>query len=130
MSDDSLKDLLKNLRLKNQQLNVTGMLLYLDPFFIQILEGEEDVVNALFNAIKQDVRHQRVKVIYKKPIEKRCFPNWTMGFNKISDEDVETIEGFSDFLQHPTSEFFGNSSTETEKELKKFLYMFKDETLF
>jgi hypothetical protein len=57
MSDDNLKDLLKKSRAKNERKNVTGMLLYLDPFFIQILEGEEAIVNESFNIIKQDSRH-------------------------------------------------------------------------
>jgi hypothetical protein len=63
MSDDNLKDLLKKSRLKNETKNVTGMLLYLDPFFIQILEGEEAIVNESFNIIKQDSRHHKVKII-------------------------------------------------------------------
>jgi hypothetical protein len=78
MSDDNLKELLKKSRVKNERKNVTGMLLYLDPFFIQILEGEEAIVNESFNIIKQDSRHHQVKIIYKKPIEGRSFPNWTM----------------------------------------------------
>ena len=130
MSDDNLKELLKKSRLKNETLNITGMLLYLDPFFIQILEGEEAIVNESFNIIKQDSRHHQVKLIYKKPIEERSFPNWTMGFNKINKENIEAIEGFSDFWQRPTSEFFSGSSSETEKMLDKFLDMFKHETLF
>ena len=130
MSDDNLKDLLKKSRLKNETLNITGMLLYLDPFFIQILEGEEAIVNESFNIIKQDSRHHKVKIIYKKPIEERSFPNWTMGFNKISDENVEAVEGFSDFLQRPTSKFFSDSPSEIEKMLEQFLDMFKHETLF
>jgi len=130
MSDDNLKDLLKKSRLKNATLNITGMLLYLDPFFIQILEGEEAIVNESFNIIKQDSRHQKVKIIYKKPIEERSFPNWTMGFNKISDENVEGVEGFSDFWQRPISDFFSESPSEVEKMLEKFLDMFKHETLF
>ena len=130
MSDDNLKDLLKKSRLKNERKNVTGMLLYLDPFFIQILEGEEAIINESFNIIKQDSRHHKVKIIYKKPIEERSFPNWTMGFNKISDENVDAVEGFSDFWQRPTSDFFSDSPSETEKMLEKFLDMFKHETLF
>ena len=130
MSDDNLKGLLTKSRLNNERKNVTGMLLYLDPFFIQILEGEEAIVNESFNIIKQDSRHQKVTLIYKKPIEERSFPNWTMGFNKISDENVEAVEGFSDFLQRPTADFFSDSPSETEKMLKKFLDMFKHETLF
>ena len=106
------------------------MLLYLDPFFIQILEGEEAIVDQRFNIIKQDSRHHKVKIIYKKPIEERSFSNWTMGFNKISDENLEAVEGFSDFLRRPTSDFFSDSPSKTEKMLEKFLDMFKHETLF
>ena len=57
MSDDDLEDLLKKIRKKNETRHVTGMLLYLDPFFMQVLEGEEAMVNDLFNLIKQDSRH-------------------------------------------------------------------------
>ncbi|HBA65177.1 MAG TPA: blue light sensor protein, partial [Methylococcaceae bacterium] len=57
MSDDDLKALLKKAREKNKKLNITGMLLHLDPFFIQILEGEETVVLDSFNRIKEDSRH-------------------------------------------------------------------------
>ena len=53
MSDDNLKDLLKKSRLKNEMLNITGMLLYLDPFFIQILEGEEAIVNLISKILQQ-----------------------------------------------------------------------------
>jgi len=63
----------------------------------------------------QDTRHNKVKIIYKKLIEERCFPNWTMGFNKISDEKVEAVEGFSDFWQRPISGFFSESPSEIEK---------------
>jgi len=130
MSDDNLKDLLKKARLKNETLNITGMLLYLDPFFMQILEGEEAIINERFKIIKQDSRHHKVKIIYKKPIEERSFPNWTMGFNKISDENLEAVEGFSDFWQQPISDFFSDSPSENEKKLEQFLDRFKHETLF
>ena len=56
MSDDDLKDLLKK-KEKNETRHFTGMLFYLDPFFMQVLEGEEAMVNELFNLIKQDSRH-------------------------------------------------------------------------
>jgi hypothetical protein len=130
MSDDHLKGLLEKSRLKNRKLNITGMLLYLDPFFIQILEGEEANINEIINVIKIDSRHYKVKVIYKKPIEQRSFPNWTMGFNRVRNDDLVEIEGFSDFLHRPTSDFFSDSNGEIEKKLETLLEKFKDETLF
>jgi len=66
MSDDDLKDLLKKIRKRNESSHVTGMLLYLDPFFMQVFEGQEATVNRLFNFIKQDSRHHKVSLIYKK----------------------------------------------------------------
>ena len=130
LSDKHLKSLLAKCRQNNERRNITGILLYLDPFFIQILEGDKAVVEALFDTIKSDARHQKVRIIYQKPIEVRSFPNWTMGFNKISDENVEVVEGFSDFWQRPISDFFSDSPSEIEKMLEHFLDMFKHETLF
>lgn len=126
MSDDDLKDLLTKIRKKNETRQVTGMLLYLDPFFMQVLEGEEAMLNELFNLIKHDSRHHKISLIYKKPIEERYFSNWTMGFSKISHEDLVAIEGFSDFLQKPTPEFFSNSPNKVDE----LLYKFKHEILF
>ena len=106
--------------------DVTGMLLYLDPFFLQVLEGEETVVDMLFNFIKQDSRHHKISVIYKKPIAKRSFLDWTMGFNRINDKDVAMLEGFNDFWHRPISYFSGDAPNEIEKLLDKF----KHEMLF
>ena len=126
MSDDDLKVLLKTIRKNNEIRQVTGILLYLDPFFIQVLEGEEAIVNNLFTRIKQDSRHNKVSLIYRKPIDERYFSNWTMGFSKITYENVSTLEGFSDFLQRPTAEFFSNSPSKVDE----LLYKFKHEILF
>lgn len=126
MSDENLKDLLKVIRDKNKRSNVTGMLLYLDPFFLQVLEGEETTLNNTFNSIKEDSRHYKVSLIYKKPIFERVFSNWTMGFNRLNDKELESAEGFSDFWQRPTSEFFNNSPNAVEKLLDSF----RNETLF
>lgn len=124
-SDDELKELLKKSREKNESQNITGMLLYLDPFFIQIIEGEERAVTDLFNRIKEDASHYKVSLIYKKPIEERSFADWTMGFNVVSEEKIADIDGFSDFLKNTAADFSHISS-----EIDQLLKRFKNETLF
>jgi len=126
MSDDDLRDLLAKTRKKNEIRQVTGMLLYLDPFFMQVLEGQEEIVNELFNLIKHDSRHHKISLIYKKPLEERYFKNWTMGFSKVGHEDLAAIEGFSDFLRRPEPELFRFSHNEVDE----LLYKFKYEILF
>lgn len=126
MSDDDLKGLLEKSRTKNYTLDITGMLLYLDPYFIQVLEGEKTILEEIFDTINQDSRHEKVSIIYKQPLEKRYFSNWSMGFNKIRDKDIDNLEGFSDFLQRPNS----TSITDLPSEIKTILNKFKNETLF
>lgn len=44
-SEADLVPLLQQAREKNQRLNVTGMLLYRDGNFLQVLEGERETVD-------------------------------------------------------------------------------------
>ncbi|MEY3760258.1 MAG: hypothetical protein RIR39_1749 [Pseudomonadota bacterium] len=120
MSDKYLQDLLKKARKKNEALSITGMLLYRDGFFMQALEGEKADIEGLFEIIKKDARHRDVLLINKKPIKQRGFPDWTMGFNKIDNKDVETIEGYTEFLKNPTPEFFIQRASEAEAILDQF----------
>lgn len=102
------------------------MLLYLDPYFLQILEGEEHTIHESFHKIKNDPRHHKVSMLYQKPITERSFFNWTMGFNKITRDQAMEIEGFSDFLLSPTHQMVSHSPGIVDELLHKF----KSETLF
>lgn len=120
MSDSHLQSMLKKAREKNERLIITGMLLYRDGFFMQALEGELKNIEDLFDTIAMDPRHRDVTLIYKKPIKKRGFPDWTMGFNKIDDESLEAIDGYTKFLQNPTPAFFIQRASEAEALLDQF----------
>lgn len=120
LTHDQLIDLLHHSRIKNSQAQITGMLLYLDPYFIQVLEGQEDALSETFKRILEDTRHHKVSIIYKKNIEQRFFSKWTMGFNIIDHNKIEHLDGFSDFLQKPTSEFFSQPPAYISELLTKF----------
>lgn len=120
MSDEHLKSMLIKARAKNESLNITGMLLYRDGFFMQALEGEQQDIEALFATISKDTRHRDVLLIYNKPMQQRGFPDWTMGFNKIDEKNVEAINGYSLFLKNPTPEFFVQRASEAEALLDQF----------
>lgn len=101
MSDSELLEILKKARENNQKLNITGMLLYYDNNFLQVLEGEEDKVTDLFAKIRTDPRHQGVMVYVKHPISKRQFGNWEMGFVNVANLETDKIAGYSNFLNDP-----------------------------
>ena len=61
-----LTELLAAARRKNQANGVTGMLLYTEGSFFQVLEGESAVVERIFADIAGDERHHQVTVIIKE----------------------------------------------------------------
>ena len=88
MHDDELLLLLEKARENNSRLGITGMLLYKEGNFMQMLEGEKKTVLELYDAIKKDERHKDIVTIVSGDIKERNFENWTMGFydmNKVRD---------------------------------------------
>ncbi len=120
LTDHDLEGLLKLAREKNAALDITGMLLYRDGFFMQALEGEASVLDSVFDTIKHDTRHEDVLVVYNKPLKERKFPSWTMGFNKIDDKSLANVNGFNDFMQRPKPAFFMERAGEAEALLDNF----------
>jgi len=122
MSNDMLLDILKTARANNRRLNVTGMLLYRDGNFLQVLEGEPDVVESLYQEIQRDPRHHQVTKFAVRPVTNRNFGEWEMGFVHLNTVDMTAVDGFTPFLSEPlNSEKFTDSSFALT-----FLMVFKD----
>jgi len=97
MSTEELLALLQKCRENNAGRGVTGMLLYANGTFLQVLEGAEEVVDELVEIIKKDPRHKNIQMLYRKPIERREYSDWSMGFRRLSDKDLKEVEGLRDF---------------------------------
>ena len=97
-SPDQLEGILSASRRNNQVAGVTGMLLYADGSFFQILEGAPDAVDATFERISLDRRHQNTTLIIREVIERTNFGDWTMGFTRLTHGDVASIAGYNDFF--------------------------------
>ena len=93
-----LDELLSTARANNRVSGVTGMLLYEDGRFLQVLEGPETVVRDLMATIAPDVRHDRVEVLTDEPIEERRFPDWTMGHVHLDDIADQPLTVYADAL--------------------------------
>ncbi len=99
-SPDELVALLKQSRASNERLGVTGLLLYKDGNFLQVLEGEDEAVHGLIRRIGADPRHTDTTVLLDEPITAPTFPDWAMGFRNLSDPQVHAMPGFSDLMNH------------------------------
>jgi hypothetical protein len=91
--------LLVHARANNARLGVTGMLLYVDGTFFQVLEGETEAVDDLFLHIAGDPRHSNVTEIIREPIVARQFADWSMGYVEPSRTEIIATPGLNDFFQ-------------------------------
>ncbi len=98
----SLTELLQAARVNNERCNVSGMLLYADGTFLQVLEGDEEVVESLFAVIESDTRHDETRVLLRVQGTPRSFGDWTMGFVSATREMIDSVEGLNGFLQSAT----------------------------
>ncbi|BEV71058.1 MULTISPECIES: BLUF domain-containing protein [unclassified Paludibacterium] len=93
-----LMSLLKTCRENNSQHDITGLLLYREGSFFQILEGDESEVEALYDKISHDQRHMLVSKIICEPISKRDFGRWSMGFAMMDADELSAIPELREFF--------------------------------
>ena len=96
LDDAALHGILTRARENNARLDVTGMLLYREGQFVQILEGASGAVHDLADEIRADPRHTDMSVILDEPIEAREFSDWSMGFQPMSTPRTALPDGFRD----------------------------------
>lgn len=83
MTDDELAAILDVSRERNARDGITGLLLYSDGDFIQVLEGPEAPVRAAVARIRKDDRHTHFTILLDQPIGERVFAGWAMGFKNV-----------------------------------------------
>lgn len=99
MSDQELLDLLQVTRERNRRRHITGMLVYRDSIFLQAFEGEEEELEATWASIQADRRHTNIVEIRCVPIAERDFPDFSMGFMNLSQQDLSQIPGYTPFME-------------------------------
>lgn len=122
MEQDDLNKLLEDARSNNHAQAISGMLLYAEGAFLQVLEGEQSRVQALYNQICADDRHAHAMVIHEGPISSRSFPDWKMGFRSLTEHDIERRSGFTDLLRagSPAHKAFKRHPNKAHKLLMSF----------
>jgi hypothetical protein len=123
MTPAQLDKLLANCRAWNEKSGVTGVLVYHQREFLQMLEGEADEVLGLYRRIEDDQRHQQIYKLWDGPIAERSFANWSMAF-----VDQALIEAMPQ-AAHPLRIGQGLANTAKDSTGKKFLLNVRDELL-
>lgn len=96
---DELRTILHGSRSRNEVAGVTGMLLYHEGSFMQVLEGPPEIVDALDSRIVRDDRHRRVVKLLEWLDDERLFPDWSMGFKDLDRLSVTERDGAEPYLE-------------------------------
>ncbi len=116
-----LATLLTLARARNATNGITGALFYDAGSFLQVLEGDEAVVEQTFERIGRDPRHARVLLLSRSVSEERRFGDWQMGFVEVTPKLRASLDGFSEFLGNGQLAVGGNPVA-----LKKILDSFRE----
>ena len=102
LSPEELVSLLERARVKNEAAGLSGMLLYSNQSFLQVLEGDDETLADAYSRIEVDDRHTNLRLLMKDDVTTPLFPDWTMGFEHVDDEDLaEEMPGFTAATEYP-----------------------------
>ena len=93
MLKSDLYIILRKARHNNKMRSVTGLLVYIEQSFFQVLEGDKKLVSELFKKISSDERHTNIRILYEGEIDKRSFPNWEMAYATLSARELANWAG-------------------------------------
>jgi len=121
-SDSEIFKIIEKAQIKNASLGLTGMLLYIEDSFLQVIEGEEENVKELIDVIRHDPRHYHFNVILQGRVKERSFEKWRMGLKIFTSQDlmdVKMINKDNDFDLIDTLNQNGNITME----LMRYFYL-------
>ena len=68
----------------NRAAGLTGLLLVHDGWFLQVIEGQREVLDRLLSKLETDPRHRNISVIDRTPVSDRRFADWSMANARIT----------------------------------------------
>ena len=90
-----IEKILQTAQSYNRSHNITGVLLYTDTKFVQLLEGDKKDLDTLYDKILKDTRHTSPYVISTDLILERAFPSWQMAGKRIGTSNIDYISSIS-----------------------------------
>lgn len=99
-SINDLKELLRIAKINNSKNQITGVLIHKSNNFLQVLEGDQKHVDALFRRISLDDRHQNIFKLLETSIDERYFEDYKFGFTVINTRNaLKNLEDYLNWLR-------------------------------
>lgn len=121
ISEDDFNSIIRTLLKIIPSRGITGMILYSEGSFLQLIEGKRHEVDMVYERIREDYRHTNILKIYEESVDRRYFKEWCVAVANLPACKLEGIHGCSDFFRS------GKTLRELEETTaRKILNAFKD----
>jgi hypothetical protein len=95
---------------RNSKEDITGILIFNNNHFLQIIEGSKKSLKSLMADIENDKRHKDIEYLIDEPIKRRGFDSWNMEIFNTNDNKKFSFEN----LQKLTRGFRENLLTKSD----------------
>ncbi len=115
------KSILKSANLYNSHLGISGLLLFDNKYYLQVLEGLRENVNQLYSKIQKDKRHSDIQILLYRDIYKRNFEKWSMGWASSSITKNKIFFKYCGHEEFNPSDLTGSSSFELLQDFSHYI---------
>ena len=94
---NTLKTLYSKAKKNNSKYNITGILIYSNANFLQVLEGDETNVDETFKRISLDRRHRNLFKVIDINTQQRIFEDYNFGFTIV--DNSKQLNELNEYLE-------------------------------
>lgn len=98
LNKEDVADLLEQVNNFNNSRGITGVLLYAETNFFQLIEGDEKEIKSLYSRIEKDLRHSNIIVFVNKPLDGVAFDGYISRF--VTDASKLDASNLETYLRH------------------------------
>ena len=123
ISITEIEEIITQSKRYNSAHDITGCLIYNNGYFLQILEGEKQLVMPLIKTISLDDRHDHFTILSEGEANSRTFKEWAMAYyhNPLNADLNSEVQEIKDSLLE-----FSTSPKNSNFALKVFWYNVKN----
>lgn len=89
-----LSIIVKVSRIKNRKRHIVGFISYREGYYFQVIEGDNNDIELLYQTIKKDNRHKNIQVILDTSTHDSIFSNWDMRLVASINKDPTVLRFF------------------------------------
>jgi hypothetical protein len=90
-TEESVGRILDVSRSRNAANHITGLLIGGGAWWMQLIEGETDKLEPIWQSIRADPRHDPVVMVQRRAVRQRSFTGWSLQFRDTDDESFGTL---------------------------------------